>query len=198
MSLVMPSFSESSQQQKRLENERWMQFVGERTGTLRLWLQTHHFTRWADKEFIQQELQWNWLTAYRDHTYWLNFNTYSIMRFFTPTGLCRMGSQSSLDDFKQNLNISYRPWFPWYIPHCFALWCELHAVPLGLVRVASVAFPPSPQRVSSYGRHWSPVPATNSRFLAASFTIFSDFTLNTFLLLVSERYTAPVTGLVAR
>lgn len=98
MSLVMPSFSESSQQQKRLENERWMQFVGERTGTLRLWLQTHHFTCWVDKEFIQQELQWNWVTAYRDHTHWLNFNTYSIMRFFTPTGLCRMGSQSSLDD----------------------------------------------------------------------------------------------------
>lgn len=106
MSLVMPSFSESSQQQKRLENERWMQFVGERTGTLRLWLQTHHFTHWVDKEFIQQELQWNCVAAYRDHTYWPNFNTYSLMRFFTPAGLCRLGSQSSLDDFKHSLNIS--------------------------------------------------------------------------------------------
>ncbi|TNN68676.1 hypothetical protein EYF80_021085 [Liparis tanakae] len=43
-------------------------------------------------------------------------------------------------------------------------------------------------RASSYGRHWSPVPATSSRFLATSFTTFMDFTLKTFLLLVSESY----------
>lgn len=50
-------------------------------------------------------------------------------------------------------------------------------LPLGLLREASDAFPPSPQWLWSKGRHWSPVPATTSAFLARSFVSMRDFAL---------------------
>lgn len=54
---------------------------------------------------------------------------------------------------------------------------EKAASPLGFVRVASVPLPPSPQRVSSNGRHWSPVPAKTSEFFTMSFTDVVDLIL---------------------
>lgn len=87
----------------------------------------------------------------------------------------------------------------WNYPYeCYWERFESQALPLGLVSVASVAFPPSPQRVSSKGRHWSPVPATTSEFLTRSFTTTVDLILKTRRLVVSERKTAPLMGSVAR
>lgn len=53
----------------------------------------------------------------------------------------------------------------------------LQPLPRGLIRVASTAFPPSPQRASSKGKHCSPVPATTSEFPARSLAPLRDLTL---------------------
>ena len=70
-------------------------------------------------------------------------------------------------------------------------WKEQHkakgTLPLGLLREAVVALPPSPQWLWSKGRHWSPVPATTSMLRTGSRGSVRLFSRYTFLLLVSDR-----------